>query len=345
MFYHVAAYRQLPVASVPLIVSVPSGNFGNLTAGLFAKRIGLPVAQIYCLHQRQRRRPANTCAAENSHPRPAIATYSNAMDVGNPNNFPRLLDLCRNRLENVQQEIWGHGATDERNSRGNESRLRIDMYISDPAHRRRHPRLGSLSQGASRAAQGLVLATAHPAKFAEVVQRAIGVAPASPPGSPPTSSATSSPSPCPTPTTTSNNSYWRIEAPSRPIELSEVGTNQDLRRRSSSINRKTATIAFTSAAIARCIVNHGSTAPAKSAASAAQSAWCKPKNMNVSANRAAGCSVSRRAPIEDARYPINVFAMPYNPRRHGRPAQAVLQQPDHHAQQNPVDGLRRLSPK
>ena len=46
MFYHVAAYRQLPVASVPLIVSVPSGNFGNLTAGIFAKRIGLPVARF-----------------------------------------------------------------------------------------------------------------------------------------------------------------------------------------------------------------------------------------------------------------------------------------------------------
>jgi len=46
MFYHVAAYRQLPVASTPLVVAVPSGNFGNLTAGLFAKRIGLPVAKF-----------------------------------------------------------------------------------------------------------------------------------------------------------------------------------------------------------------------------------------------------------------------------------------------------------
>src|SRR5256885_12391269 len=45
--------------------------------------------------------------------RPATATYSNAMDVGNPNNFPRLLDLCRGRLEYVQKEIWGHAATDQ----------------------------------------------------------------------------------------------------------------------------------------------------------------------------------------------------------------------------------------
>src|SRR5207302_7274544 len=80
MFYHVAAYRQLPVASVPLIVSVPSGNFGNLTAGIFAKRIGLPVKQdidstnindvvVQYLRSGQ------------FAPRPAKATYSNAMDV------------------------------------------------------------------------------------------------------------------------------------------------------------------------------------------------------------------------------------------------------------------------
>src|SRR5262249_7115875 len=112
MFYHVAAYRQLPVASVPLIVSVPSGNFGNLTAGIFAKRIGLPVARFVASTN------ANDVVPEylrcgKFNPRPAQATYSNAMDVGNPNNFPRLLDLCRGRLEYVQREIWGRAATDE----------------------------------------------------------------------------------------------------------------------------------------------------------------------------------------------------------------------------------------
>src|SRR6202795_5054849 len=112
MFYHVAAYRQLPVASVPLIVSVPSGNFGNLTAGLFSKRIGLPVAMYIASTNANDAVPEYLRSGE-YHPRPAVATYSNAMDVGNPNNFPRLLDLCRNRLENVQREIWGHSANDE----------------------------------------------------------------------------------------------------------------------------------------------------------------------------------------------------------------------------------------
>jgi len=114
MFYHVAAYRQLPVASVPLIVSVPSGNFGNLTAGI--SRSG-SVCRLRCTSRRQT--PTMWCRIPTDrsvHPRAAQATFSNAMDVGNPNIFPRLLDLCRNRVEYVQKEIWGHGATDEKRS-------------------------------------------------------------------------------------------------------------------------------------------------------------------------------------------------------------------------------------
>jgi threonine synthase len=176
MFYHVAAYRQLPVASVPLIVSVPSGNFGNLTAGIFAKRIGLPVAKYVASTNANDVVPEYLRTGE-FHPRAAQATYSNAMDVGNPNNFPRLLDLCRNRLENVQKEIWGHGATDEETLAAMKMLHDRFGYIADPhtavgvlgweAYKREHPE----------PAQGLVLATAHPAKFADVVKTAVGTAP------------------------------------------------------------------------------------------------------------------------------------------------------------------------
>jgi threonine synthase len=106
-----------------------------------------------------------------------MATLSNAMDVGSPNNFPRLLDLCRGRLEYVQREIWGHGATDDETLSAMKSVHERFGYIADPhtavgilgweAYRREHPE----------PAQGLVLATAHPAKFADVVSRAIGTAP------------------------------------------------------------------------------------------------------------------------------------------------------------------------
>ena len=176
MFYHVAAYRQLPVASVPLIVSVPSGNFGNLTAGIFAKRIGLPVARFVASTNANDIVPQYLRTGE-FHPRQATPTCSNAMDVGSPNNFPRLLDLCRNRLELVQREIWGHSATDDETLAAMKSLYERFHYIADPhtavgvlgweAYRRAHPE----------PAQGLVLATAHPAKFANVVTRAIGAAP------------------------------------------------------------------------------------------------------------------------------------------------------------------------
>jgi len=176
MFYHVAAYRQLPVASVPLIVSVPSGNFGNLTAGIFAKRIGLPVAKFVASTNANDVVPEYLRSGE-FHPRAAMPTYSNAMDVGNPNNFPRLLDLCRNRLEYVQKEIWGHRATDEETLREMKAIHDRFDYIADP-----HTAVGILGWEAyklehSEPAQGLVLATAHPAKFADVVLKAIGIAP------------------------------------------------------------------------------------------------------------------------------------------------------------------------
>jgi threonine synthase len=179
MFYHVAAYQQLPVASVPLIVSVPSGNFGNLTAGIFAKRIGLPVARFVASTNVNDVVPEYLRSGA-FHPRPATQTFSNAMDVGNPNNFPRLLDLCRNRLEHVQREIWGHSASDEDTLRAMKSVYERFHYVADPhtavgvlgweGYRREHPE----------PAQGLVLATAHPAKFADVVTCAIGQAPALP---------------------------------------------------------------------------------------------------------------------------------------------------------------------
>jgi threonine synthase len=176
MFYHVAAYGQLPVASVPLIVSVPSGNFGNLTAGLFAKRIGLPVARFIASTNANDVVPEYLRTGE-FRPRPATATYSNAMDVGSPNNFPRLLDLCRGRLEYVQREIWGHGATDAETLAAMKSVYERFHYIADP-----HTAVGILGWGGykrehAEPAQGLVLATAHAAKFSEVVERAIGIAP------------------------------------------------------------------------------------------------------------------------------------------------------------------------
>jgi threonine synthase len=176
MFYYAAAYCQIGDPAIPMIVSVPSGNFGNLTAGVFAKRLGVPIQQFIASTNSNDVVPKYLQSGEfRSHA--ALATISNAMDVGNPNNFPRVLDLYKGRLQNVRREIWGHAATDSETLGAMKSLYEKFGYVADPhtavgilgweAYRREHPG----------AAQGVVLATAHPAKFAAVVQQAIGVAP------------------------------------------------------------------------------------------------------------------------------------------------------------------------
>ena len=179
IFYYVAAHQQLPEKSAPLVVAVPSGNFGNLTAGIFAKHIGLQIAKFVAATNMNDVVPEYLRTGE-FRPRPAIQTLSNAMDVGNPNNFPRLLDLCQGRLENVRREIWGYAASDDETLREMKSIHERYGYITDP-----HTAVGMLGWEAykrehAEPAQGVVLATAHPAKFADVVERAIGTAPPMP---------------------------------------------------------------------------------------------------------------------------------------------------------------------
>ncbi|HYL61084.1 MAG TPA: threonine synthase [Candidatus Methylomirabilis sp.] len=177
MFYYAAAWQQLPSAlQAPLVVSVPSGNFGNLTAGILAKRIGLPIGKFIASTNVNDVVPEYLRTGE-FRSRPAMQTYSNAMDVGDPNNFPRLLDLCAGRIENLRHEIWAHAATDEETLTA--MRFIHDRfdYIADP-----HTAVGFLGWEAykrehAEPAHGLVLATAHPAKFGDVVRRAIGAAP------------------------------------------------------------------------------------------------------------------------------------------------------------------------
>ncbi|WP_396325465.1 pyridoxal-phosphate dependent enzyme, partial [Klebsiella pneumoniae] len=98
------AYKQLDDKSLPLYFSVPSGNFGNLTAGLFAKKMGLPVTKMIAANNSN---DIFTVYHEtgNFEPKHSVETLSNAMDVGNPSNFARLMDLYGNDLEKVRDEI------------------------------------------------------------------------------------------------------------------------------------------------------------------------------------------------------------------------------------------------
>jgi threonine synthase len=162
-----------------VIFSVPSGNFGNLTGGLFAKRVGLPAAQFIAATN------ANDVVPEFLRsgqliPRASRHTLSNAMDVGNPSNFARMVDLYDNDLRAIRQDIWGCSFSDEETLRAMHDVDQRYHYTLDP-----HTAVGvlgweSFARQNQGTAQGIVLATAHPAKFAETVARATGIRPEMP---------------------------------------------------------------------------------------------------------------------------------------------------------------------
>jgi threonine synthase len=178
-FYYFAAVAQLGVSKSLPVFSVPSGNFGNLTGGLLAKRIGLGVGQFIAATN------ANDVVPEflrsgNLIPRASRHTLSNAMDVGNPSNFARIVDLYDNDLQAIRKDIWGCSFSDEETLRVMHDVKERHGYVLDP-----HTAVGvlgwkSFAKQNQNATQGIVLATAHPAKFAEVVSRATGLHPEMP---------------------------------------------------------------------------------------------------------------------------------------------------------------------
>ena len=176
IFYYFHAVAQLRSPDTPVIFSVPSGNLGNLTGGLFAKRIGLPVEQFIGATN------SNDVVPEflrSGHliPRASRHTLSSAMDVGNPSNFARIVDLYGNDLRAIRHDIWGCSFNDEETLRVMHDVEQQCNYVLDP-----HAAVGvlgwrSYAKQNPAAAQGIVLATAHPAKFAETVARATGARP------------------------------------------------------------------------------------------------------------------------------------------------------------------------
>jgi threonine synthase len=178
-FYYFAAVAQLDSPDSLPVFSVPSGNFGNLTGGLLAKRIGLGVAQFIAATN------ANDVVPEFLRsgkliPRASQHTISNAMDVGNPSNFARIVDLYGNDLQAIRRDIWGCSFSDEETLHAMHDVEDRHGYVLDP-----HTAVGvlgweSYAKQNRNPAQGIVLATAHPAKFAETVARAVGVRPEMP---------------------------------------------------------------------------------------------------------------------------------------------------------------------
>lgn len=171
-FYYFYAYAQLKNKQKPLVFSVPSGNFGNLTGGIMARRMGLPVKQFIAATNVNDVVPEYLNTGKLT-PRPSIHTLSNAMDVGNPSNFARLMDLYGNDFDAITRDILGYAFTDAETSLAMQKVFNDFHYTLDP-----HGAVGylGLKQYHSQYPgdiNGIFLETAHPAKFNEVVEGAI----------------------------------------------------------------------------------------------------------------------------------------------------------------------------
>jgi len=180
-FYYFNALSQIKdFQSKRIAISVPSGNFGNLTAGLIAKRMGLPVDRIIAATNINHIVP-DYLENGNFNPKPSIQTISNAMDVGNPSNFARILDLYNSSWEAIKTDIAGIYYTDDETRQAISSVRKNTGYILDPHGAVGYFGLKKYLENHPDIDTGIFLETAHPAKFPEKIEELLGFDPALPP--------------------------------------------------------------------------------------------------------------------------------------------------------------------
>ena len=167
-FYYFNAYSQLRRIGIKenIVVCVPSGNFGNLTAGLVAHRMGLPVKRFIAANNRNDIFLQYLLTGVYN-PRPSIQTLANAMDVGDPSNFARILDLYNHNHSTIIQLISGYCCTDDVICQTVKSCYEETGYLLDP-----HGACGyrALSESLQPNETGVFLETAHPAKFKDTIE-------------------------------------------------------------------------------------------------------------------------------------------------------------------------------
>jgi threonine synthase len=170
--YYFYAWQQWKDKAAPPVISVPSGNFGNICAGLLAYKSGLPVQHFIAACN------ANDVVTEyllsgDYQPRQAVATLSNAMDVGAPSNFIRILELFENNFPNLKTVLSSYSITDEQTVDVMQAVYQQSGYILDPHGAVGHACLEQyLDEHPGQ--KGYFLETAHPIKFNETVKAAIG---------------------------------------------------------------------------------------------------------------------------------------------------------------------------
>ncbi len=171
MFYFFLAYKQLKDKDSKLVFSVPSGNYGNICAGMMAKKLGLPIHGFIAATNANDIVPKFLQTGDYQ-PKPSVQTISNAMDVGDPSNFIRILEIYGNDFEILKNDLHSYSFTDDETRKAMLHMYEKFKYISDP-----HGAVGYLGcklyQKENQDANCVFLETAHPVKFLDVVEPVI----------------------------------------------------------------------------------------------------------------------------------------------------------------------------
>lgn len=175
LFYFLFAYKQAKAKGKEIVFSVPSGNFGNICAGMVAQKLGMPVKHFVASTNANNVVP-KFMANGVYEPVPSVATISNAMDVGDPSNFVRIRELYQNNLDTMRNNLSSYSFSDKTTKTTMEKVHSEAGYVLDP-----HGAVGYLGlkeyQKEHPNTFGIFLETAHPVKFLDVVEETLGIQP------------------------------------------------------------------------------------------------------------------------------------------------------------------------
>ena len=168
LFYFMFAYKKLHNKYEDLVFSVPSGNFGNLCAGIMAQQLGLPIKHFIASNN-ENNVVTEYLKTQLYNPKPSIQTISNAMDVGNPSNFIRIKEIYKNKFEVLKNNVSSFSFSDDETKAAMKEIYTNHNYVSDP-----HGAVGYLGCKAylEKKTNGhcVFLETAHPSKFLDIVE-------------------------------------------------------------------------------------------------------------------------------------------------------------------------------
>ncbi|WP_242093468.1 threonine synthase [Aestuariivivens sediminicola] len=171
MFYFMFAYRHLYKTYDDIVFSVPSGNFGNICAGMMAQQLGLPIHHFIASNN-VNNVVTRYLISELYEPRPSVQTISNAMDVGAPSNFIRIQEIYKNKFDTLKEHLYSYSFTDDETRAAMLELYNTFGYVADP-----HGAVGYLGSKAYLKdhpdAHCVFLETAHPTKFLDVVEAVI----------------------------------------------------------------------------------------------------------------------------------------------------------------------------